>query len=148
MFRFIIHGQAGTIVIDNSRDTISIKELFDDITYDHLTYDDLVKDDTQSRNVTRYKIQRLYGVDMFVPDVGVTATATNNYNKLKDKKTVKLDKLVKIFTREQCNLAKHSKRIITLIGLSNSGGSDQATTLLIAASWKVVIIACDLDISN
>ena len=140
---YIFKGQAGEVQIGLDNDaTITTAALKANIITEHLTSDELVHEG----RATTYEVQRINKVDVLVPS-GVSAVM-NSHLSMWQNKAKKIDKFIKLFSKEKSVLPPEIMRIFTSFSMHNSGGSDQATTELFYASMKMINAYLELGLTN
>ena len=83
--------------------------------------------------VTDYTIQRINGSDAFV-STGTSVVMSNSLSMWKNK-AKKIDCLTNdVFGHDQCCLSPASKRCLAMFSQTNSGGSNEATLMVVAAA--------------
>ena len=140
---YIFKGRAGEVQIGLDNDaTITTAALKANIITEHLTSDELVHEG----RATTYEVQRINKVDVLVPS-GVSAVM-NTHLSMWQNKAKKIDKFIKLFSKDKCVIPPEIMRIFTSFSMHNSGGSDQATTELFYASIKMINAYLELGLTN
>ena len=140
---YIFKGQAGEVQIGLDNDaTVSTAALKANIITEHLTSDELVN----KGRATTYEVQRINKVDVLVPN-GVSVVLSHHLSMWQNK-AKKIDKFIKLFSKEKSVLPPEIMRIFTSFSMHNSGGSDQATTELFFASIKMINAYLELGLTN
>ena len=142
--RYLLDGRAGEVEIENENDaTISLIDLKANIIRGHVRSDQLVAE----KRASSYEVVRLNGVDIFVPK-GVTALLTCHYSRICNESQKTRD-LKGMFEKVQkSKWPPEIMRMFAGFSMQNSGGSDQATTMLVFAAFKAINMKLDLGLSN